>query len=292
MKILNYGSLNIDHVYSVDHLVRPGETLASLNYAMHPGGKGANQSAAIARAGGAVHHAGKIGRDGRWLVDQLTEYGVDTSQIRVTDDPSGHAIIEVDAAGENSIILHGGGNQQISTDEIDETLALFGPQDTLLLQNEISNTDHLMRAAAKRGLTICFNPAPMDPGVLDYPLELVGTFVVNETEAMGLATGAQTPEQALEALAVRFPGVEIIVTLGASGLIARRGSESVLMPAFAANVVDTTAAGDTFIGYYLARRAAGDCFSDALRVASKASALAVSRPGAMTSIPLLNEVIV
>lgn len=258
---------------------------------MHPGGKGANQSAAIARAGGVVHHAGKIGRDGLWLVEQLAAYGVETSQIRVIDGPSGHAIIEVDNAGENSIILHGGGNQQITSDEIDETLGMFGPEDVLLLQNEISNTSYLMNAAAGRGLSICFNPAPMDAGVLEYPLELVGTLVVNETEAQGLATDTRTPEQALEALSSRFPTAEIIVTLGASGLIARAGSGSVLMPAFSAEVVDTTAAGDTFIGYYLARRAAGDCFETALRTASKASALTVSRPGAMTSIPVLDEVI-
>lgn len=291
MKILNYGSLNIDHVYSVGHLVRPGETLASTSYAMHPGGKGANQSAAIARAGGTVHHAGKIGRDGRWLVEKLAAFGVDTTQIRVIDGPSGHAIIEVDSAGENSIIIHGGGNQQITRDEIDQTLAGTDPGDILLLQNEINNTPYLMEAAAARSLSICLNPAPFDSAVLDYPLDLVSVFVVNETEAQGLAGDAPTPERALEILSSTYPAADVIVTLGASGLIARSGSETVLMPASPTSVVDTTAAGDTFIGYYLARRTAGDDFEQALRTATLASAIAVSRPGAMPSIPLLDEVI-
>ncbi len=291
MSILNYGSLNIDHVYGVPHFVRPGETLASDSYTMEPGGKGANQSAAIARAGGSVMHAGKIGADGFWLVDQLRECGVDTSGIRTYDGVSGHTIIQIDAAAENAIILHGGGNQEISTSEIDETLAAASPGTVVLLQNEISNTGYIIRKAAEIGLPICINPAPMDPDVLTYPLELVHTLVVNETEGAAITGPLATSHEVLDALVARFPKPDVILTLGAQGVLCRSGDERYEIPAAPAHAVDTTAAGDTFIGYYLARRQAGDSVEVSLVIAGKASAIAVSRPGAMRSIPLASEVL-
>lgn len=291
MSVLNFGSLNIDHVYRVTHFVRPGETLSADSYTIKPGGKGANQSAAIAQAGGEVDHAGKIGDDGKWLIDELDSFGVNTTWVQVGETPTGHAIIQVDDSGQNAIVLFGGGNQKITSEEIDRTLDAAEPGTVLLLQNEINDTPYVMRAAAKRGIPICINPAPMDEMVPAYPLELVETLVVNETEALGIL-GEQTPvEELLDRLEEKVPQADLIITLGGDGLQARSKGQTVVLPAFPAKVVDTTAAGDTFIGYYLARRLAGDDFEQALRTASKASSIAVTREGAMPSIPKLDEVL-
>lgn len=169
MPILNFGSINIDHVYRVPHLVLPGETLSARSCTIKPGGKGANQSAAIAQAGGSVFHAGKIGEDGRWMVEMLNEFGVDTQFVRVGETATGHAIIQVDDNGENSIVIYGGGNQEITRDEIDATLDSVEAGTLLLLQNEINDVPYIMRAAADRGIAICINPAPMTEAVQGYP---------------------------------------------------------------------------------------------------------------------------
>ena len=185
MKILNFGSLNIDLVYQVEHIARPGETIASSAHQVFAGGKGANQSAALARAGARVFHAGQVGPDGQWLVDKLARLDVDVQHIRVGDTPTGHAIIQVDRQGQNSIVLFAGANAQIDQSAIDATLSHFGAGDILLLQNEINDIPYIMAAAAARGLTICLNPAPFGPEVRAYPLELIDLLIVNETEATG-----------------------------------------------------------------------------------------------------------
>ncbi len=291
MQVLNFGSLNIDLVYRVAHVVRPGETLAGTALERHAGGKGANQSAALALAGARVFHAGKIGDDGAWLVEQLARLGVDTRHVRRGDVPTGHAVIQVDTHGENAIVLCGGANRRIADDEVDATLAEFGPETVLLLQNEINGIPRLMRAAHARGLSIVFNPAPMDREVLAYPLELARTLIVNETEGAALV-GAGEPADMLARLAARLPQAEIVLTLGSRGVLYHAGGHTLRVEACPVRVVDTTGAGDTFIGYFVARRMAGDAVERALRIASQAAAITVSRPGAMDAIPRLDEVAV
>ena len=202
MNILNFGSLNIDLVYQVEHIARPGETIASSSHQVFAGGKGANQSAALARAGARVFHAGQVGPDGQWLVDKLAGLGVDVQHIRVGDVPTGHAIIQVDRQGQNSIVLFAGANAQIDRGAIDAALSHFDRGDILLLQNEINDVSYIIASASERGLTICLNPAPFGPEVRAYPLELVDVLIVNETEATGLA-GASEPRRAGRALPPR-----------------------------------------------------------------------------------------
>ena len=171
MKVLNFGSLNIDFVYRVRDFVRPGETISAASFARFPGGKGLNQSIALARAGARVLHAGAVGTDGGFLVDLLRENGVDCSLVAVIDDtPTGHAVIQVADSGENSIVLYPGANHRIADELIDRALALTAPGDILLLQNEISAMPEIMRRAAERNLRIFFNPAPMTGAVAAYPL--------------------------------------------------------------------------------------------------------------------------
>ena len=290
MKILNFGSLNIDYVYSVEHFVQPGETMASDGFETFPGGKGFNQTIALARAGAPVFHAGCIGEEGMFLKEMLEKEDVSTDFLKVVDTPNGHAIIQVDSHGENAIILFGGANQQISSDFIDDVLSHFGWGDVLLIQNEINMTSELIEKAKKKGLYIVFNPAPMTDEVLSFPLELVDLFVVNETEAAAI-TGKDKLDDMMYEMLNRFPEAATIFTLGPKGSVYQLGEEVYKCKAIDVGpVVDTTAAGDTFIGYFLALQAINLSVADSLRGASKASGIAVSRKGASSSIPYANEV--
>ena len=289
MAILNFGSLNVDHVYQVDHFVRPGETLTSRQYRALAGGNGANQSIALACAGGRVIHAGKVGRDGEWLKDNLSRYGVDTSLIKVEDGPTGHAVIQVDPTGENAIVLHGGANRQITPQDVAHVMGHFRSGDSLLAQNEISCVPDILERATAMGMRIFFNPAPMTPEVLTYPLEHVHTLIVNEIEGADL-TGEVSEEAILNALCRRFPHAEIVLTLGEHGVRYAYGTTRMHIPACQVPVVDTTAAGDTFIGYYVAAKTAGSEPEAALTLATRAAALCVTRPGAADSIPKRAEV--
>jgi ribokinase len=288
MRILNFGSLNIDYVYRVGHIVRPGETIACRSLEVFAGGKGANQSVALARAGADVTHAGRVGEYGRWVVDKLKDAGVDVSLIEV--DPgvkTGHAVIQVDDSGENAILLYGGANRMITPKQIDATIKQFGEGDMLLLQNEINDIPALINAAADRGLSVCLNPAPMADEVCDWPLDKVSLLIVNETEGEALC-GEADPWEMLPKL-TEMTGGEVIVTLGDQGALYFGGDEAIHQPAVQADVVDTTAAGDTFIGYFLSRRMAGDPVESCLATAARAAALCVSNAGAMDSIPVVSD---
>ncbi len=289
--ILNYGSLNIDHVYQVPHFVTPGETLSSDNYETFAGGKGANQSMALARAGAQVKHAGKLGRDGEWLKQKLAAAGVDVSATAIVDEPSGHAIIQVNSDGENSIILFGGANQLIDAEHLEVAFGNCGTDDVLLLQNEINPeiVPTMMQRAADLGMRIALNPAPMNERVSDFPIELVGLLIVNEVEARQLA-GVADPEAALATIRGRWPDTDVVMTLGRQGVIYSGRDEFVRAPSHEVKAVDTTAAGDTFIGYFLAALDTGAGVEPALQRATAAAALCVTRSGAMTAIPTISEV--
>jgi ribokinase len=297
MKVLVFGSLNIDLVFTVDHIVIPGETISSSGMTKSAGGKGANQAAALAKAGMEVYMAGKIGQDGRFLLSLLESYGVNSRHVFRYEGATGQALIQVDKDGQNSIVLYSGGNDQITKEEILTVLSEFGPGGIIVLQNEIINTDLIIIEAKKRGLTICLNPSPYNEKIEKLPLDLVDLFFVNEIEAAALANhraGGKTvssPPEILDCLVPVFPKSEIILTAGkdgayyGSGLIRAKGNILELP------VVDTTGAGDTFTGYYLAARARDYSVAGALNIACKAASLTVSRAGAMEAIPFWNEVV-
>ena len=292
MSILVFGSLNIDHVYQVEHLVRPGETLPSTAYQRFQGGKGANQSVALARAGADVFHAGRIGPEGHWLRDAIGAEGVDVTHVGVDTQATGHAIIQVDATGENSIILFGGANLTVTADDARQVLSHFGEGDWLLLQNEISSLPAILLEAFERGMKVAFNPAPMTTAVQEYPLEHVELFIVNRTEGAALARVETTAaaEEIMATLQSRFQGSAILLTLGCEGALYGREGTSIRRPAEPVEAVDTTAAGDTFIGYFLADFAAGQPVSQCLTAAAKAAALCVTEPGAAASIPRRSQI--
>jgi len=288
MRIINFGSLNLDHVYRVNRFVKPGETMATTEYQQSVGGKGLNQSVALARAGAAVTHAGCIGHDGALLKSTLADNGVDVGSVYQVEAASGHAVIQVDDNGENCILLHGGANQCVTPDMIDEVLGRARPGDILLLQNEINGVAAMMARAAQQQLVIAFNPAPMSDEVLRYPLELVDYLIINQSEATALTGCEETPE-ILAYLRDRFSHCKIILTLGAEGVIYQDGQQQLAVAGETVDVVDTTAAGDTFIGYFLAELSRGSDPQSSLRVACRAAALAVGRRGAAESIPRRGE---
>lgn len=288
-RILNYGSLNIDHVYSVSHIVRPGETISAVGLKDFPGGKGLNQSIAMARAGAAVFHAGKIGRDGEFLKKILMADGVDCTWLKSSEGPNGSAIIQKDEDGQNAIICYPGSNGEITEAEIDEVLAHFEEGDILVSQNEISNVPYLIETAGKRGLRIAFNPSPIDDTVLHMDLSMVSWLIINETEGYGL-TGEEEPEKMVKKLITRYPRMAVILTLGENGSMYCRENLILYQEAYRYEVKDTTAAGDTFLGYFLGRYELEDDIKAALDMAAHAAGIAVSREGAVPSIPRAEKV--
>ena len=289
-EVLNFGSLNIDHVYRVPHFVAPGETLSCLNYSVFAGGTGLNQSIALARAGVKTAHAGKIGHDGGFLIETLKEAGVDTQFVLEGETPTGHASIQVDSAGQNSILLYPGSNCDISETEILSVLEQQIPGTWLMLQNEINSIPFLMREAHKRGLRIAINPAPCTDAVKDYPLELAELLFVNEIEAAQLSGSSGSFDEIADRLVKQYPSLKIVMTLGGAGAIYRCGKEFHFEPAMSSEVVDTTSAGDTFCGYFLSSLMKGFSAAETMKFAAKASSVTVSRPGAAVSIPLAEEI--
>lgn len=290
MKFLVFGSLNIDHTYQLPHLVREGETLASSAYTRSEGGKGFNQAAALAKAGQEVHFAGAVGEEGGFLKQYLQELGVDVSNIRTTDVPTGHAIIQVDEQGSNSIILYGGANQAITGEFIDEVLAQFSEGDCILLQNEISQGEELLRKAHGKGMRVILNPSPISQELLSWPFELVDWLILNEIEGADL-TGQTDPDTIAAALVrdLRIP--HIVLTLGEKGAMYFADGERYFQAAIPAEVIDTTAAGDTFTGYFFASILSGLSPADALRKAATAASMAIGRKGAARSIPWAADVV-
>lgn len=290
MRILNIGSLNIDKTYRTEHFVRPGETIKISSCEQTCGGKGLNQSIALARAGAKVFHAGAIGADGIRLKREMAKALVDTSLLDTSDVESGHAVIQVDANGQNSIIVCGGANDSITEGYVDEVLSYFQEGDYLLLQNEVNVTAYAMKEAKKKGMKIVLNPSPITDKLFEFPLHLVDYFILNEIEGEILAdVDSSDSDKIIEGLKERYPRAAFVLTLGENGSIYADKHQMYRQEIFRTNVVDTTGAGDTFCGYFLATLATADV-QDALCKASAASAIAVSRKGAAPSIPTMSEV--
>ena len=289
MTIYSLGSLNLDYVYSVDHFVRAGETLSSDNMQIFPGGKGLNQSIALAKAGSKVIHGGLIGSDGRMLVDTMKAANVDVSRVMEKDFSTGHAIIQVNTQGQNCILLFAGTNHLIDKEYVDTFLEDAKENDVLLLQNEISCLDYIFECASKKKMQIAFNPSPFNDTIKKLPLDQVAWWFCNEIEGEELF-GSSDPEKILDNFIEKYPTSNLILTLGKKGASFVNKSTRLYQPIFDSKVVDTTAAGDTFTGYFLNAVTSGKDIAYALKIASMASSIAVSRKGASVSIPTFDEV--
>ena len=289
MNVVNFGSLNLDHVYAVDHFCRAGETIHTAGYTQNAGGKGLNQSIAVARSGQKLCHAGMLGAGGEPLAQLLEGCGVDLRYLGRTETPQGHAIIQVQPDGQNCIFLYGGSNQAVTPEDIDAVLSHFAPGDYLLMQNELSNFTYLLRAAVGRGLRVVLNASPISGEVLAADLTGVDWLVVNEIECAAIA-GCSTPEEGYAALRTRYPGLGILLTLGSEGSVSWKDGVEIRQCAYPVQAVDTTGAGDTFMGYFVGCLAQGMERKDAMQYAAMAASIAVTRPGAAPSIPMMAEV--
>lgn len=293
MTVYNFGSINIDYVYRVKRFVQPGETLASDSLETVLGGKGANQSVALARAGATVTHLGRVSQSDQWAIDALDESGVGVSYVECVDEPSGHAIIQVDAHGENAIVLHGGANQSFDAKSLASLLKGARSGDWLLLQNECNALADAFAIAQEKQLNIAFNPAPMSESVVSLPLEQCQVLILNELEAVQLANlgesgvGEHTEANAElhDVLQNRFPDCLIVLTLGSKGALLLQGGQRIQVDAAQVDVVDSTGAGDTFVGYFLSGLIDKLEPVQALERACAAGALAVTVAGATPSIP-------
>lgn len=289
LKIYNFGSLNMDKVYNVKDFVGSGQTIAALNMQTYPGGKGLNQSVAVARAGGKVCHVGCIGSDGHFLKQYMMNDCVDCAFVKSVEGPSGHAVIQVNKKGQNCIIVYPGANHKLEKAYVDHVFKDIDKEDMILLQNEINLVDYIMIKGAEKGARIVLNPSPITDCLLKCPLHLVSMFILNETEGSALSGKSETNE-VLEALVDKYPKAELVLTLGEQGSIYQYKDKKMKYDIYKTKTVDTTGAGDTFCGYFLACTAQGMEPEKAMVYAGAAAAIAVSRKGAASSIPIMNEV--
>lgn len=297
MKILCFGSINFDYIYQVDHFVEAGETMPCIQLDIASGGKGLNQAVAASNAGANTYFAGSVGSDGLELIDTLIRYGVNTDFAVVNKDvKTGHAIIQNNAQGDNCILAYKGANGAITTNMIDGTIEKFEAGDYLLVQNEINNMDKVVECAHKKGMIVVLNPSPILPNIHKLSNEIIDYIVLNEVEACQL-TGLnindiknsifkdETKKLLIDALKDKYPKTKIILTLGEHGSVYYYKKEYFAQMAYKVKAVDTTAAGDTFMGYFIAKLSLGYSVKEAMDVASKASSIAVTKLGAAPSIP-------
>ena len=290
MKMVVFGSLNIDRTYSLEEFVRPGQTVSAKRMEQFCGGKGFNQAIALRRAGNEVSFAGAVGQDGQMLLEALDANGIDRQHVKVTAGATGHAIIQLDKRGGNCIIILAGANGEITEADVASTLADFGAGDLIVLQNEISCVPSILRRAHEKGMIVAFNPSPYDGRIADCDLSCVDYLLVNEVEGAAMA-GEVASETMLDVLHGRYPALNIVLTLGGEGAIYQRmDGERFTCGIHKVEAVDTTAAGDTFTGYFLSEILRHGEADRALRVATVAAGIAVSRKGAEPSIPRMAEV--
>lgn len=298
MKVLVFGSLNIDYVYSVDHFVQPGETISSTDRQIFCGGKGLNQAIAFAKYGQETWQVGAVGQgDSQLLLETLQEAGVYTEWIAVKEGPSGHTIIQNTPQGENNIILFGGANQMLSKEDVDRVLENFTEGDYLILQNEINQIPYIMEKAYHKRMHIVLNPSPMNDKIFEMPLDYVEYLILNEIEAVAILKHEQEKadektegSELMTLLLEHFANCKIVLTLGGNGSMYGNGEKRYEQGIFSVKAVDTTAAGDTFTGYFMGEIMNGKEPREALETAAVASALAVSKKGASASIPDYAEV--
>ncbi|MDQ2090412.1 ribokinase [Marimonas arenosa] len=285
MTIFNLGSINVDHFYSVPHLPTPGETLPATTYSTGLGGKGANQSVAAALAGAPVIHIGSVGPDGAPMVARMRAFGVDCAHVSQVDTPTAHAIINVDPAGENAIVIFSGANQEQSLTHLESAISAASQGDMLMLQNETDLQLEAARLARAAGLFVIYSAAPFSAAAVEAVMPHVDLLVMNAVEAGQLT-------KALRCGLTDLPVPHLLITKGADGSTwhdLQRGRD-LDVAAFRVTPVDTTGAGDCFIGYVAAGLNEGLSPEKAMRLGAAASAIQVTRPGTADAIPARHEV--
>lgn len=287
--ILNFGSINIDHVYNVDHFVRPGESLTCPHYQVFAGGKGFNQSIAIARSGAKVKHVGLIGKDGLWLKELLSNDNANIEFLETRDLATGHAMIQVDQKGENCIIIYGGANKAFDKNFIERVFSTDKDCNKVLLQNEVNELDFIIEKAYQNNRKVILNPSPFTENLLTLPLSKINMLILNEIECQQMGHSEDLPS-ALKNILKQTHTIEILLTRGKDGVVyADRNKTQEFQAIKVAKPVDTTAAGDTFTGFFLGGLENGFSTPEAIQLGMKAAALCIQKKGAEESIPYLKD---
>ncbi|MFI3226745.1 MAG: ribokinase [Clostridia bacterium] len=290
MRILNIGSLNLDYFYTVDHMTQKGETQSSDKVEIFAGGKGLNQSIALSNTGLEVYHAGFIGDGGQLLLDTCQQHNINTKFLQKTDVQAGNAIIQVDKNGDNCILLFGGSNQILTIEFVDSVLDEFGAGDYLILQNEVNLLDYIIDKAFERDIKIVLNPSPFDEKISKCDLSKIWLFMLNEVEGEQIS-GKVEPSEILDFMQKEYPNSQTVLTLGANGSYYAFSGEVVYHDIIKTDVVDTTAAGDTFTGYFVYAMMHNFGISQSLKLATVASSITITKKGAASSIPKIHEVL-
>lgn len=289
MKVLVLGSLNIDFIYKLEHIVMPNETIKSTTCEVSAGGKGLNQAMAFAKTGLPVYIASNLGKNGQVLADTLSSGNVDISLLNHVDEDSGEAIIQVDENGNNAIIVCGNCNEHITEEYIESVFSHFEKGDILVIQNEINNLDLIINTAKDKGIILVFNPSPFNHVIKTLPMNKIDYLFINEVEGKQL-TGFEDEKCIVEQILKEYPDMKIVLTLGERGAVYADKTEYIFEPAKKVEVVDTVGAGDTFTGYFIYGINSGKTIKESLQMAATASSIVIGRHGAGNSIPTLNEV--
>ena len=277
MTVYNLGSINIDHVYTMEDFPRPGQTLSADTMVTNLGGKGLNISVALSRAGADMRHIGAVGAGDAQVQTLLAPFGWDLDRVALLDQPTGHAIIYLDANRENQIVIYPGANGAITRGHVEAALADAGPSDWLVMQNETNANQFGLEVARSKGMKVALVVAPFDE-TMPALMEQVDLVSVNEEELRDFeaATGGSFRDRT---------DMSFLVTYGAEGAEFVSGGESHRVAAHKVEVADTTGAGDTFFGGFMAHYANGSSVEEALSFASAMAALQVQSMGAAVAIP-------
>lgn len=290
MKILIYGSVNIDSIYKVQDIVKPGQTIKGSFEGKKAGGKGANQAFAVGMACNnryEVYFAGKADYEADFIFNKMKEVSINCDYVCKSSYGTGSAIIQVSQEGQNSIIVCSNGNYHIEKDEIDNVFSNFEKGDCLILNAEINNVPYILEKSYEKGMIIFFNPSPCDQKLVYMPLEKASYLIFNEIEGSFFSGVKGSYKEIVDSLKKKYPNSKIVLTMGKDGCYC----DDIYVPAYKVNAVDTTGCGDTFLGFFATEIISGNSIENSLKIANKAASIAATRLGAMTSIPSYSEVV-
>lgn len=299
MKVLCFGSINFDYIYHVDHFASQGETIPCTDLDIAAGGKGLNQSVALSNAGADTYFAGAVGHNNQLLIDTLKKYNINFDYLKISDIETGHAVIQNDKHGDNCILVYKGSNSDIDNEMALKTISNFSSGDYLVIQNEINDSQNIIKYAKEAGMKVVFNPSPFAENIKLIPASNIDYLVLNEveacqfldidpTESKNIIHDSDFQDKCLTNLLSMYPKTNIILTLGDKGSIFVNSDTKIYQEAYSADVIDTTGAGDTYLGYFIAGIISGMDINTSMNRASRAAALSVSKLGAAQSIPILN----
>ena len=283
MTIYNLGSINVDHLYMLERIPKPGETLSSLETHITIGGKGLNISVAAHRSGADVRHIGVVGSADPSVLDMIAGLGLDRALISQVDVQTGHAIIYVDENSENSIVVHGGANLCFSESQIRTALSSAQPDDWLVLQNETNANEIGISIAREKGMQIALVAAPFNAKTMPEQIEKVDLVSMNKTESELFEVISGTSIGNLKS-------IDFLITYGADGAVFLSDGEARRIAAHKVHSIDTTGAGDTFFGVFMAHYTSRGCVETALKKANAAAALIVQRRGVASVVPSQKEI--